>query len=253
MLRTGFIRVAVVCGLALASFVVAASTPAQEQTHYTFVSYWAVPRAQWADFEKAQEQTAPLLEHLVADGTLVAWGSSAALVHSEDGYTHASWFVSTTQSGLTKTLEALRTASRAQALAGTTKHQDFMLHSIAHGGKTVRATSGIIRVSFWRAKAGRGDDVESFFKKYIQPDLDAGVADGSILMYNFDSETIHTDAPGGYNLAVVYASGDGLDKASALLAAHAKESPAVGEGFASMLVTEAHRDSLGRVLAYQHK
>ncbi|MGA2428336.1 MAG: hypothetical protein ABSH13_07530 [Candidatus Acidiferrum sp.] len=253
MLRRGFSRVAVVCALALSSFMVAAPAQAQEQTHYTFVSYWAVPRAQWTDFEKAQEQTAALLEHLVADGTLVAWGSSAALVHTEDGYTHASWFVSTTQSGLTKTLEALRTASRSQALAGTTKHEDLMLHSIAHGGKTARATSGIIRVSYWRAKPGRGDDLESFFKKYIQPDLDAGVADGSILMYNFDSEVIHTDAPGGYNLAVVYANGDGLDKASALLAAHAKESPAVGEGFASMLVIEAHRDSLGRVLAYQHK
>jgi len=55
--------------------------------------------------------------------------------------------------------------------------------------------------------------------------LDVGVADGSILMYNFDSRAIHTEAPGGYNLAVVYASGDGLDMASALLAAHAKENP----------------------------
>ena len=80
-----------------------------------------------------------------------------------------------------------------------------------------------------------------------------GVADGSILMYNFDSRAIHTEAPGGYNLAVVYASGDGLDMASALLAAHAKENPVVGEGFASMLDMEAHRDSLGRVLAYQHR
>jgi hypothetical protein len=253
MFRRGFIRVAVVCALAVASIVVAGPAQAQEQTHYTFVSYWAVPRAQWADFEKAQEQTDSLFEHLVADGTLIAWGSSAALVHTEDGYTHASWFVSTTQSGLTKTLEALRTSSRSQALASTTKHVDYMLHSIGHGGKTSRATSGIIRVTFWRAKPGRGEDVESFFKKYIQPDLDAGVADGSILMYNFDSEAIHTDAPGAYHLAVVYANGDGLDKSTASLAARAKESPAIGEGFAAMLVTEAHRDSLGRVLAYQHK
>jgi hypothetical protein len=244
---------AMLCALVLASLVVAAPAQAQEQTHYTFVSYWAVPRAQWADFEKSEEQTTSVLEHLVADGTLVAWGTSAALVHTEDGYTHASWFVSTTQAGLTKTLEALRTASRAAALANTTKHMDFMLHSIAHGGKTGRATSGIIRVSFYRAKPGRGDDVEAFFKKYIQPDLDAGVADGSILMYNFDSQQIHTDAPGGYNLAVVYASGDGLDKGSAILAAHSKENPAAGQGFASMLEIEAHRDSLGRVLAYQHK
>jgi len=252
MINRGFLCL-VVCALALTSFVVASPAQAQEQTHYTFVSYWAVPRAQWADFEKSQDQTNSVLERLVADGTLVAWGSSASLVHTEDGYTHADWFVSTTQAGITKTLEALRTASRSQALANTTKHADFMLHSIAHGGKTARATSGIIRVAFWRAKPGRGDDVEQFFKKYLQPDLDAGVADGSILMYNFDSQAIHTDAPGGYNLAVVYANGDGLDKSTAKLAAHAKEDPAAGEGFGAMLENGAHRDSLGRVLAYQHK
>jgi hypothetical protein len=253
MLKRDFIYLVVVCALTLVSLMVAASAPAQEQTHYTFVSDWAVPRAQWADFEKSQEQTTSVLERLVADGTLVAWGSSAALVHTEDGYTHTTWFVSTTQSGIIKTLEALRAASRSQALASTTKHMDLMLHSIAHGGKTGRATSGVIRVAMWRAKPGRGEDVEQFFKKYIQPDLDAGVADGSILMYNFDSQAIHTEAPGAYNLAIVYANGDGLDKATASLAAHAKENPAAGEGFGAMLENNAHRDSLGRVLAYQHK
>jgi hypothetical protein len=253
MLNKGFIRVAVVCALAIALFVVAAPAQSPEQTHYTFVSYWAVPRAQWTDFEKSQDQTNSVLERLVAVGTLVAWGASAALVHTEDGYTHANWFVSTTQSGLTKTLEALRSASRSQALASTTKHMYIMLHSIAHGGKTARATSGIIRVSMWRAKPGLGDDVEQFFKKYLQPDLDAGVADGSILMYNFDSQAIHTDAPGAYNLAVVYANGNGLDKNTAMLAAHAKENPAAREGFEAMLDISAHCDSLGKVLAYQHK
>jgi hypothetical protein len=252
MRNRGFAILAVVSALSLSALATAAPA-AQEQTHYTFVSFWAVPRAQWTDFEKAQDQTNAALERLVADGTLVAWGSSAALVHTEDGYTHSNWFVSTSQAGIVKTLEALRTLSRTPALASATKHMDFMLHSIAHGGKTARATSGVIRVSFWHAKPGRGDDVEAFFKKYIEPDLDAGVADGSVLMYNFDSQQIHTDAPGGYNLAVVYANGDGLDKGAAMLAAHAKENPAAGEGFGAMLENQAHRDMLSRILAYQHK
>ncbi len=71
MINRGFICLAV-CALALASFMVASPAQAQEQTHYTFVSWWAVPRAQWADFEKSQDQTNSLLERLVADGTLVA-------------------------------------------------------------------------------------------------------------------------------------------------------------------------------------
>jgi hypothetical protein len=252
MIKRSITILGVVCALAI-SALVAAAPPAQEQTHYTYVSFWAVPRAQWTDFEKAQGQRNSVFERLVADGTLVAWGSAATEVHTEDGYTHSNWFVSTSQAGLTKTLEALRSSSTMPALASATKHMDLMLHSIAHGGKTARATSGYIRVASWRAKPGRGDDVEEFFKKYLQPDLDAGVADGSVLMYNFDSQQIHTDAPGAYNLAVVYANGDGLDKSAAMLAAHAKDNPAAGEGFGAMLETQAHRDGLARILAFQHK
>jgi hypothetical protein len=72
-------------------------------------------------------------------------------------------------------------------------------------------------------------------------------------MYNVDSQAIHNGAPGGFNLAVVYANDDGLDKNTAQLAAHAKENPAAGEAFGSMMELGAHRDSLGRVLAFQHK
>ncbi len=253
MIKRSFIILGVVCALAISALVAAAPAQAQEQTHYTYVSLWAVPRAQWTDFEKAREQTYPVFERLVGDGTLVAWGSDAAEVHTEGGYTHANWFVSNTQAGITKTLDSLRSLSRTPALANTTKHMDLMLHTIAHGGKTARTTSGWLRVAFWQAKPGRGNDVEGFFKKYIQPDLEAAVADGSVLMYNFDSEQIHTDAPGGYYLAVVYAKGDGLDKSAATLAAHQKENPAAGEGFGAMLETQAHRDSLARILAFQHK
>ncbi|MGB9333905.1 MAG: hypothetical protein WCB14_02755 [Candidatus Acidiferrales bacterium] len=83
--------------------------------------------------------------------------------------------------------------------------------------------------------------------------MDAGVADGSVLSYNFDTEQVHTDAPGGYFLAVSYANGEGLDRSAAMLAKHAKEDPAVGEGFGSMLESKEHRDLLGRILAFQHK
>jgi len=38
-----------------------------------------------------------------------------------------------------------------------------------------------------------------------------------------------------------------------MLAAHAKENPAAGDAFGSMMELGAHRDSLGRVLAFQRK
>ena len=68
MFRRSFVCVAVVCALAVVSGVVAVRAQTQEPTHYTFVSYWAVPRAQWADFEKSQEQAVSVLEKQVANG-----------------------------------------------------------------------------------------------------------------------------------------------------------------------------------------
>jgi len=253
MIKRRIIIRGAVCALGIVALAAAAPARAQEPTHYTYVSFWAVPRAQWTAFEKSQAETDSILEGLVADGTLVCWGSAVALVHTEDGYTHSDWFVSDTQAGIVKTLDALRNVGRSQSLVNTTKHRDVMLHSIAHGGKTARTTSGYIRVAFWEAKPGRGDNVEEIFKKYIQPDLDAGVADGSVLMYNFDTEQVHTDAPGGYNLAVVYAGGDGLDKGAATLAARSKENPAAAQAFGAMIDNEAQRDTLSKVVAFQHK
>ena len=253
MTKKSFTILGVVCVLALLALVAPTPAQAQDQTYYTFVALWAVPRAQWNDFEKNTDQTTAILERQVADGTLVAWGVTADEVHAEDGYTHEDWFTSTSQAGLLKALAALRSSSRAPALANTTKHRDYMLHTIAHGGKTAKANSGYLRVAGWQVKPGRGNDMEEFFKKYIQPDLDKDVADGTVLMYNIDTEIIHTDAPGGYFLAVVYKDGSGIDKATERLAAHAKEDPAVGEGFRAMQDLQGHRDLLARILAYQHK
>jgi len=253
MTKRSFNILGLACALAVMALVTAAPALAQEPTHYTFVSFWSVPRGQWNDFEKAEAGSNAILEHLVADGTLVCWGSAYALVHTEEGYTHSDWFVSTTQSGIVKTLDALHDFARSQSLINTTKHRDLFLHNIAHGGKTSHTTSGYIRVAQWEAKPGRGEQIEQIFKRYIQPDLDAGVANGSVLMYNFDEEQVHTDAPGGYNLAVVYADGDGLDKSAAALAARTRDNPAAAEAFSAMMENAAHRDTLSRVLAFQHK
>ena len=58
----------VVCALALSALAMPAPASAQETSHYTFVSFWAVPRAQWSDFEKADADTNAILGKLVADG-----------------------------------------------------------------------------------------------------------------------------------------------------------------------------------------
>jgi hypothetical protein len=253
MLKRTFVVLAFAFALALGLALQATPAWAQDQTYYTYVAEWAVPRSQWAAFEKESGQSNSTMQRLVADGTIIAWGSDVNYVHTEDGYTHTDFFVSTSRAGILKALETLRASGTGGSYNSVTKHGDLFLHTLVHGGKTSAGATGYLRVAFWQAKPGQGDALTEHIKKYVQPVLDSEVADGTILMYNFDTEEIHTDAPGGYNLAIVYPSAEAMDKAYARLAADSKQNPAVGQVIADLTVSEAHRDSLSRVTAYQHK
>lgn len=238
---------------ALALAIQAPPAHAQDQTYYTYVSQWTVPRAQWAAFEKDSAQSNSTNQHLVADGTIIAWASASNYVHSEDGYTHVDWFTSTSRAGILKALDTLRPSATGGAFTAVTKHKDYFMHTLAHGGKTSSGATGFLRVASWQAKPGEGQALVAHFKKYIQPRLDAAVADGTMLMYNFDTEEIHTDTPGMYFLAIVYPSGEAMDKAYANLQADVKENPAILEMIESLTVGDAHRDILYKVTSYQHK
>ncbi|HJY82317.1 MAG TPA: hypothetical protein VKK81_14700, partial [Candidatus Binatia bacterium] len=134
-----------------------------------------------------------------------------------------------------------------------TKHHDLLLHTLAHGGKTSSGATGYLRVAIWQAKAGEADALEAHVLKYIKPVLDADVANGTILMYNFDKEDVHTGEPGAYDLAIIYPNGGAIDRFFADLAAAQKENPSVGQVLNSLTVGEAHRDIFSRVTTYQHK
>jgi hypothetical protein len=253
MLKRTCIVLVFAFALTLASAMIATPTGAQEQTHYTYVSEWNVPRGQWDAFEKERDQQNAALQHLVADGTIVAWGSDANYVHTEDGYTHEDFFIATSRAGILKALDTLRPPATGGSYTSVTKHKDWFLHTMAHGGKTASATTGYVRVGSWMTKPGEGDAFAEHMRKYILPMLDADIADGTVLMYNLDTEDIHTDPQGSYTLAVLYPSGEAMDRAYARLAATMKENPAVGEVISNITVTEAHRDYLGKISSYQHK
>ncbi|MHB8539421.1 MAG: hypothetical protein ACYDCD_00555 [Candidatus Acidiferrales bacterium] len=225
----------------------------QGQDYYTYVSEWAVPRTQWAAFDKEDSASISRMQKFVADGTLVDWGNVSVRVHQEDGYTHAEWFTANSRAALLKVLETDWATAANPAFSSATKHFDLFLHTLAHGGKTSSGATGYIRVASWQAKPGQESALEATFMKYIKPTLDADVANGTLLMYNFDTEDIHTDPPGAYDLAMVFPNGEAMDKFFADLATNQKENPSTGELLDSLTVSKDHRDSFGRVTAYQHK
>lgn len=252
-------RFLAVLGLASTLFAAMLLTPTtavaqdQGQTYFTYVSEWAVPRAQWASFENQEASGNATLRKLVADGTIVDWGEVTARVHQEDGYTHADWFTAASRAALLKALEVQYSTAVNPAYIGATKHYDLLLHTIVHNGKTVSDATGYLRVASYQTKAGDGAAFEALFTKSMKPMLDSAVADGTLLMYNFDVEDIHTSAPGAYNLAMLFPNGEAMDKFYANVTAAEKSDPTLGQFMDNLTIGKEHRDTLSRVRNYQHQ
>lgn len=225
----------------------------QAQTYYTYVSEWAVPRAQWAAFAKQDESSVANMKKDVADGLLVAWGNETTRVHTSDGFTHAEWFTATSRENLLKVLEEQWTGATNASYVAATKHADLFLHTIAHGGKAGAGGTGYLRVAFYQAKPGQSDELESVLMSKIKTFLDSEAAKGNLTLYNIDEEDIHTDTPGGYDLAMLFPDGAAMDKFYSDFAALEKSDPTTGQAFASLTVEKDHRDDFGRVTAYQNK
>jgi hypothetical protein len=225
----------------------------ETQTYYTYVSQWTVPRQQWNAFEKQEASDIPTMQKFVRDGTLVDWGNISTRVHSPEGYTHAEFFTATSIASLLEALEQEWTTATNASFVAATKHQDLFLRTFAHGGKTVSNATGYLLVGFYQAKPGDGQAFESLLLKDVKPFLDSHIANGTLLAYNLDTEDIHTSAPNGYNIALLFPDGAAIDKFYEELSAAQKTDPAVGRMFAALTMEEDHRDSLGRVTAFQHK
>lgn len=244
-----------VCALAAGMLLTPKAALAQDQgqTYYTYVSVWAIPRAQWAAFAKQDESNIAKMKQAVADGLLVAWGNEAIRVHQEDGYTHADWFTATSRENLLKVLEGQYTTATNPSYVAATKHHDLFLHTIAHGGKSVSDGTGYLRVAFYQAKPGQSDALAGLLMGKVKSFLDSEAVKGNLTLYNIDVEDIHTSAPGGYNLAVLFPDGAAMDKFYSDFGAMEKSDPATGLAFASLTAEKDHRDDFGRVTAYQNK
>ena len=254
MFKRFLVSALLVSALVLSPVTLAAQAAAQDQSYFTYVSQWTVPRGEWANFEKQQKEDDAIMQKLIADGTIIDFGDARTSVHTEDGYSYSEWFTATSRGNILKALEVLSGgASTSPALVSATRHSDLFLHTIAHGGKSTSGTTGYLRVGFYQAKPGAQAALEAHIRGVIKPFLDRAVADGMVVMYNIDTQDVHTSEPGSFNLALMFADGAALDKFFDQLEAAGKQNPGIGEILDSLTVAKDHRDILDRVTAYQHK
>lgn len=255
MLNRFFMVLALVSALAAGMLLTPKAAVAQDQgqTYYTYVSQWAVPRAQWDAFAKQDESSVAQMKKDVADGLLVAWGNEVTRVHTSDGFTHSEWFTATSRENLLKVLEVQWTGATNASYIAATRHADLFLHTIAHGGKAGATGMGYLRVASYQAKPGAEDALEGLLMGKVRVFIESEVSNGNVTLYNIDKEDIHTDMPGNYDLAMIFPDGAAMDRFYADFDAIGKSDPTVGAAFDNLTVAKDHRDDFGRVTAYQNK
>jgi hypothetical protein len=244
-----------VCALALAACwaVPAGAQEAKEKPRmYTYVGWWNVPRAQWAEMEKSDAADAKVLDKAVSAGTIVAYGNDVNLVHQPDGFTHDDWWSAMSMAGLLNVLDQFYKAgsSTTPLLQSATKHADGIFVSRYYNWHSGSWKGVYTHGSSYKLKADAPDDaVDTLSKNLIVPLMEKMLADGAIHEYEVDTEAIHTEAPGTFWVFYIAANAEGLDKANEALRDALKASPLSGPAFDSMVDFTPHRDYLARTNA----
>jgi hypothetical protein len=253
-----------VLGLALASTVRAEDQP----TVYTRVAQWQIARAHWSAYEKdLKKNVAPVMEKLVADGTLLEFGANRTTVHTPDGFTHSTWFAARSVASLEKALDALAESQskltpeerRKQDtdFAGT-RHADLLLRSVVFRNRTVKTEKGYDTVAVQKLLPGKEQEYQELWDKYTKPVLEQLYKDGAVTSYGVDTEVIHTDDPSLRFFWQVVPDAEALDKVEAAFeAARQQRSPqerkTIALTFAALRDGSAHRDFHSNIIVYVAK
>jgi len=119
-----------VCALAMmaASAVPAGAQdePKEKPPMYSYVGFWNIPRAQWAEMEKNNAAEQKILDKALADGAIVAYGNDLNIVHTADGMTHDDWWSAMSMAAMLNVLDKSYKSGTptSPVLASATKHSD---------------------------------------------------------------------------------------------------------------------------------
>ena len=214
---------------------------------FSYVANWDIPRANWADMDKANSANNAILEKAMADGTIVGYGNDSNLVHHPNLETHDNWWSAMSLAGLLKVLDQLRASdtNTSGVLASATKHWDNVYVSRYYNWKSGSYKGGYGYVAMYKLKADAPDDaVDLLSKNLVVPLLEKMLADATILEYEIDTEAIHTSAPGTFAIVFIAPKPEGIDTVLGAIRGSQKEHPLNIQAFGSMEDYSAHRDEL---------
>ena len=219
---------------------------------YSYVGNWNIPRAQWAEMEKANAADQNILDKAIGNGAIVAYGYDVNLIHQIDGPTHDDWWSAMSMAAVLNVLEQFHKSgsSTSPVLVSATKHFDSLYVSRYYDWHPGSWKDVYTHGSSYKLKADAPENaVDMLSKNLVVPLMEKLLADGTIHEYEIDTEAIHTEAPGTFWIFYIAANAEGLDKVNAALQAALKANPLGGPAFGSMVDFTPHRDYLARTNA----
>lgn len=167
-----------------------------------------VKRTHWSSYEENfTKNQKPILDKLLAEGVITEWAMTARSIHTEDGYTHATWWSGKDLASLQRVIDAfgerdekLSEAERKKRTAELTgsieNHRDTLGQSLLFRGRSAQTDEGFVFGSSVQAKPGKGREYLESWQKRNKATHDRLLDEGTILAYGIDVEFIHTEAPG---------------------------------------------------------
>jgi len=221
--------------------------PKEKPPLYSYVSFWNIPRAQWAEMEKADAADQKVLEKAIADGTIVGYGNDVNMVHQPDGATHDDWWSSMSMAGLLSVLDKFYKSGTptSPVLTTATRHWDNIVVSRYYNWHSGSFKGAYTRAAAYKLKPDAPEHaVEMLSKNLFVPLMEKLLADGAIVEYEVDTEAIHTEDPATFWVVFIATNADGLDKFNAALREASKKNPLSGPAIESMVDFTPHRDFL---------
>lgn len=214
---------------------------------YTYLSTWAVPRAQWGAMAKLDEQEKPLLDKLLSDGTITGYGEYIDLIHSEGHPTHGDFFFATSEGHVVKALAAFHAQpGMTSPVLAASKHWDHFLVSRIHSQRSGTFDGAYMTASEWQLKPGQMHAFEAIVKARVVPLLKKEMADGNVIYYSMDTQDYHTDPPGMVDVIIAVPNAAALDKVNAAFHANFGKDTEIGPAIAALTKMKNRRDFLIR-------
>ena len=247
------------------TLAVAAPVLSQEQpAPLTWVAYTRVKPGKTQDWVKTRlKYDKPILDALVADGSVQSWGHAVRATH-RPGYEWnvLTWVTTPDWAGIGKWMSASMQAMQSRSAEENAEAEQMMTsleEEGSHFDEVVRAgfasfsteKFNFIYTGHYRAKPGKSDAATQLFKDVLVPAGDKLLADGTLTGYGLHLQELHGQhqpdgKPWSHRTWFSFADLGSMDRLQAAFAAGM--TPEAARRRAETLEFKAHHDDLFVVL-----